>query len=328
MAPGDVPGGTDEAAGRRRRPSYGGDHHRYSLIDQIGARVADGLAAEEDVELDGRDPAWIRRWVLPVLDAAARYFDVEVHGLERLPAAGPFLLVGNHSGGIYMPDFWAVQRAWIRERGPDAPLYALGFDFLYSIPGIATLAHKLGTVPADEAHGGRLLESGVPVLVYPGGDADAYRPWTERHRVDLHGHTGFVRLALRHGVPVVPMVAHGSHDALVVLTRGEGLARIVGFDRLRIKVFPIVLGPPWGLAPAQLPTWPLPAKVTVRICEPLRWPDLGPEAADDPDVVRHCYEEVLGRMQANLDELVATLPHPVATRIGTALGLDRIRRRG
>lgn len=276
-----------------------------------------------EAAIAARDPAFLRR-VVSVLDAVLTWFDPTVEGFERLPGSGPFMVVGNHSGGIYMPDFWAFQREWIRRRGADAPLFSLGFDFTFVMPGVADLARRIGSVPASQATGGALLDAGHPIVVYPGGDEDDYRPWTERHRVDLHGRTGFVRLALRHQVPVVPLVAHGSHDAIVVLTRGETLARRLGFDRLRINVMPIVLGPPWGIAPVQLPTWPLPAKVTARVCEPMSWPDLGPEAADDPVAVRHCYEEVLGRMQANLDELVAELPHPVLARLATAAGLDRI----
>ena len=87
---------------------------------------------------------------------------------------------------------------------------------------------------------------------------------------------------------------------------------------------PIVAGPPWGIAPVQLPTFPLPAKVTARVCEPIDWSHLGADAADDPEVVRHCYEEILGRMQANLDEMVEELPHPVLQRVTSALGFDRL----
>lgn len=301
---------------------YGGEHHPFSLIDRLGERVEHELHRE----LFQRDAAFIEGRVVPVLDVLLRYFDPVIEGFERVPATGPFLLVGNHSGGVYMPDFWAFLREWVRRRGADSPIYSLGFDFLYSMPGFSTLARKIGSVPASPANASTLLGAGLPVMVYPGGDEDDYRPWTERHRVDLHGRTGFVKLALRHQVPVVPLVAHGSHDVIIVLARGDELARRLGFDRLRINVMPIVLGPPWGVAPVQLPTWPLPAKVTARVCEPLSWPDLGPEAADDPDVVRRCYEEVLGRMQANLDELVTDLPHPVIARVGTALGLDRLGR--
>ncbi len=273
--------------------------------------------------LEGRDPRFLKG-LLPVLDRLLKWFDPVVEGFERLPAEGAYLVVGNHSGGIYMPDFWAFLSTWLHERGPDDPIHSLGFDFNFSVPGLADVSRKIGAVPASQANGGILLDAGRPVIVYPGGDEDDYRPWTERHRVDLHGRTGFVKLALRHGVPVVPLVAHGSHDAIIVLTRGEGIARALGFDRLRIKVMPIVAGPPWGIAPVQIPTWPFPARVTARVCEPIHWDDLGPEAAEDPDIVRRCYEEVLGRMQSNLDELVGQLPHPVVARVTTALGLDRL----
>lgn len=270
-----------------------------------------------------RDPELLRR-LLPVLDRMLAYFDPVVEGFERVPEDGPFMVVGNHSGGVYMPDFWAVLSEWIRRRGPEAPIVPVGYDFVFSLPGLGGLARRLGVVPASQKRASELLEAGHPILVYPGGDSEVYRPWTERYRVDLHGHAGFVRLALRHGVPVVPLVAHGSHDALIVLTRGATLARWLGIDRLRVNVMPIVAGPPWGIAPALLPTWPLPTKVTARVCEPLDWSHLGPEAADDPEQVRCCYEEILGVMQTNLDELVEELPNPVAARLTTALGLDRL----
>ena len=278
---------------------------------------------ELEADIDQRDPAYLER-LQPVIGALLRWFDPEVQHFERVPDEGPFLVVGNHSGGIYMPDYWAFLHRWVEERGPEAPLYSLAFDFLFGVPGAASLARKVGAVPASPRNGDRLLERGDAVIVYPGGDLDDYRPWTERHQVDLRGRTGFVRLALRHGIPVVPLVAHGSHDVIIVLTSGEAMAKNLGLDQLRIEVLPVVLGPPWGIAPVQLPTFPLPAKVTARVCEPIDWSHLGPEAADDPGVVRDCYEETLGRMQANLDELVLDRPHPVLARVGTAMGLDRL----
>jgi 1-acyl-sn-glycerol-3-phosphate acyltransferase len=291
-------------------PHYGGDHHRLSLIDRLGERV------ERSVHDDllGHDPAFMARMV-PILDSALAYFDPEIHGFERLPVEGPMLIVGNHSGGMYMPDFWVFLRHWIRQRGLHEPLYSLGFDFMFSLPGVGSMARRWGSVPASHANAARLLQGGSSVIVYPGGDEDDYRPWTERHRIDLHGRTGFVRLALRQQVPVVPLVAHGSHDVIIVLSRGESLARRLGLDRLRINILPLVAGPPWGVAPVQLPTWPLPAKVTVRVCHPLDWSQYGPDAADDPTIVRHCYQEILGHMQANLDELVTVLPHPILARL-------------
>jgi 1-acyl-sn-glycerol-3-phosphate acyltransferase len=287
------------------------------LIDRLEEVAEQGV--ETSCDPDQRDTEFIRT-ILPGLRTWLRWFDASVEGFEHLPDTGPMLLVGNHSGGVHMPDYWAFLSEWIRQRGVDAPLHSLGFDLVFSIPGAGTLARKMGTLPASHEMADELLDRGATVLVYPGGDADDFRPWTERHRVDLHGHTGFVRLALRHGVPVVPIVSHGSHDAIIVLARGDELARSLGLDRLRIGVMPVVLGPLGLLTP------PMPAKVVTRICEPFDWSDLGPEAAEDGEVVRHCYEQVLGRMQACLDDLVAEVPHPVRARIATALGLDRLHR--
>ncbi|MEZ5142295.1 MAG: lysophospholipid acyltransferase family protein [Acidimicrobiales bacterium] len=306
-------GAADGAPSRHDHP-----HHRFSLIDTLEERIEHGL--HEPVFQ--RDPAFIET-VVPLLEATRRYFDAEVRGIDRFPASGPFLVVGNHSGGIWMPDVYAFLLAWYRARGTEAPLYSLGFDFLFSLPGVRSMARRMGTIPASQENAAKALEAGAPVVVYPGGDTEDYRPWTDRHRIELHGRKGFVRLALRYGVPVYPMVAHGSHDAIFVLTRGDNLARAVGFDRLRINIFPFVAGPPWGIAPVQLPTLPMPAKVTVKVCEPLDWSGFGPEAATDEAVVQHCYEEILGRMQATMDELVAERPHPIASRIRTALPFVR-----
>lgn len=292
-----------------------------TLVDRLGRQVADNAAAASAAP--DRDPGFIEALMGP-LDTALRWFDPEVTGFEHLPADGPVLIVGNHSGGVFMPDYWAFLREWVRHRGADAALYSLGLDAVFSMPGIAPLARRMGCVPARRTNADELLGEGAAVLVYPGGDEDDYRPWTERHRVDLRHHEGFVRLALRRQVPVVPLVSHGSHDCLIVVQRGDELAHLLGLDRLRIHVLPLVVGP-LGLAllPAAGP--PFPAKVVARLCEPFDWSHHGTDAADDPEIVRRCYEEMETRMQENLDELVELLPHPVRARLATAFGFDRLR---
>lgn len=88
---------------------------------------------------------------------------------------------------------------------------------------------------------------------------------------------------------------------------------MLGIDRMfRIKVMPLVLGPPFGLVPGGIPTWPLPAKITVELGGPIDWSTrYGPEAADDDLVVRACYEELTGVMQSTLDRLAGERRFPV-----------------
>jgi 1-acyl-sn-glycerol-3-phosphate acyltransferase len=167
------------------------------------------------------------------------------------------------------------------------------------------------------------LGEGAAVLVYPGGDHEVYRPWWRRHEIDFDGRCGFVRLALRTGVPVVPVVANGGHDSIFVVVRGDRLARAMRLDRLRMSIFPFTLQFPLGLAPAWLPHVPLPAKVDIELCEPFDWSELGPEGADDPEVVQACYDEITGRMQETLSRLGREHPLPVLERLARATRLDR-----
>ena len=275
------------------------------LTRLIAGRIAD----ERSVPAHRRDPEFVRRLVRPV-ETALRYFSPEVRGIDNIPASGPVLIVGNHSCLFYMPDTWVVALALAARRGVDTPAYALVYDLLLATPGIGTALRRLGGVPASGSDAERALGEGAALLVYPGGDREACRPWTERNRIVFSGRKGFIRLALRSGVPVVPVVSHGSHQAIVIVHRGEKLARALGLSKLRIGVFPIFLGPT-GFTCILAPPLPMPSAVTVEFLEPIDWSDLGPEAAGDKAVVDACYKEITAAMQSTLDRLAAERPHPV-----------------
>jgi len=257
------------------------------------------------------DDAFVDRLV-PWMRRFSAYFDSRVRGLENVPQ-GPVLLVGNHSGGVLTPDTSAVFVAW-REQRPE-PLSILGLDAAFTVPGLGSLMRKIGAVPASHAGAEHALSQGASVIVYPGGAEEVFRPYRDRHRVDFRGRSGFVRLALRNQIPVVPVVGHGGHETLFILGRGERISRWVGLDALRVNVFPIVIQAPWGLSTGGMPMIPLPARITVQVESPMDWSHLGPEAADDPGIVRRCADEIEARMQGTLDTLVAEDPHPLRDRL-------------
>jgi 1-acyl-sn-glycerol-3-phosphate acyltransferase len=261
------------------------------------------IDSEVGAEAFRRDPEMIRHFI-SVLERGLRYFKAEVRGIEHVPLDGPALVVGNHCGATWMPDAGALFAALVRHRGIDRPTYSLGYDLLFAVPGMNRMLRRCGVLPANPANAAAALEQKAAVIVYPGGDWESCRPWTERHRVELHQRMGFVRLALRSGVPVVPVVAHGSHESIIVLTRGDRLAHVAGLDRLRINVFPMTFGFPFGLTPPFLPTVPLPTKVTVEVLEPLDWTRwYGGD--NEPEVVRRCYDEMVGVLQRGLDRLAS-----------------------
>ena len=282
-------------------------------LDWVGAwaRATERELGEEAFQ---RDVAFLARLV-PLMELWSRYFDAEVRGLEHVPSDGPVLLVGNHSGGSLTPDTAAFFAAWYRTRGLSSPLIGLAFDAAFGIPWFRDLMRKLGEVPASRRNAARALDAGLPVLVYPGGDHECFRPWTDRGRIDFGGRTGFVELALRKEVPVVPVVSHGGHHSIFIVTRGDWLGPLFGSERIRTTTFPLALQIPWGLSPIMIPGIPFPAKITIEVGTPMPWSGLGREAADDPAIVARCYHEITGCMQATLDRLSAEHPYPVLARL-------------
>jgi hypothetical protein len=89
--------------------------------------------------------------------------------------------------------------------------------------------------------------------------------------------------------------------------------------RLRTRTFPLAWQIPWGLSSVGIPGIPLPAKITIQVCPPMRWSDLGPEVAADPRVVQRCYDDITGLMQATLTRLAGERPWPVASRLASLL---------
>jgi len=111
----------------------------------------------------------------------------EVRGLDRLPTEGPALVVGNHSCLFYMPEVWTWGQAILSHRGIGAPAHVLAYDLLFALPRVGSSLRRLGVVPASTGEAESALARGACVLVYPGGDREACRPWTQRNKVDFAG---------------------------------------------------------------------------------------------------------------------------------------------
>jgi 1-acyl-sn-glycerol-3-phosphate acyltransferase len=147
----------------------------------------------------------------------------------------------------------------------------------------------------------RALDRGAALLVYPGGDHETFRPSWESDRVDFAGRTGFVKLALEHGVPIVPVVSAGGQETALFLGQGRRLARALQLDRrFRLKVLPAAIGPPFGVTIMDLPgRYPLPAKIQVRVGKPI---DLRRRLGQRPDPDKG-YDLATSTMQRTLTRL-------------------------
>jgi 1-acyl-sn-glycerol-3-phosphate acyltransferase len=265
--------------------------------------------AGPDDWLDARDPDYIRR-SLPALRAwSDLYFRAEVEGLEEIPADEPVLLVGNHSGGTLIADTFVFSQYFYDFFGPERTFHQLAHDLVFQVPGARASLSRFGTVPANPQNMRRALDRGAALLVYPGGDHETYRPTWEQDSIDFAGRTGFVKLSLELGTPIVPVVAIGGQETALFLGQGQRISRALGLDRaLRLKVFPVQVAPPFGVTLLDLPLRvPLPAKITIRVLPRI---DLRQELGEDAGP-EDAYELVTGRMQEALSALAAERTLPV-----------------
>ncbi len=263
--------------------------------------------------LEDRNPEAIKSW-MPVLEWFYRhYFRVQTDGWQHIPPEGKMLIVGSHNGGLPSPDTSMFMYDWFRRFGYERPAYALMHPSAWTVPNLARLAVEVGAVRAHPKMAIAALQRGAPVLVYPGGAEDLFRPYYLRHQIYFAGRKGFIKLALREGAPVVPIISYGAHDTLIVLgdfyeqvqqLHEWGFPWIFGTD---IGVFPIYLGLPWGVGIGPLPNIPLPVKIHTRVCRPIVFERYGRQAASDRQYVDTCYEKVRNQMQLELDRLVQEL---------------------
>jgi 1-acyl-sn-glycerol-3-phosphate acyltransferase len=250
-----------------------------------------------------RDPRWVVGFTRLAHPALCRWFRAEVRELGRIPE-GPALYVANHNGGFMTPDTWLFAGAVLRQLGIEHLPFGLAHDTLMRMPVLRWALRRIGGVTAHPLNAHGLFRDGAKVLVYPGGDIEAFRPSRQRHRILFGGRRGYVRLALREGVPIIPVVSAGAHSGWYVVSDGKWLAKRLRVHRvLRTDVLPITVSIPWGLTVGAPPYIPLPTRVLVEVLDPIRFDRSGPEAADDAPYVEACHQRVVGAMQAALDRL-------------------------
>lgn len=220
------------------------------------------------------------------------------------------LLVGSHNGGLAAPDMLMFMYDWYRRYGTDRLAYGLMHPYAWKVSPLPQLGAPVGAVMAHPKMAIAALNRGASVLVYPGGAEDVFRPHYLRHRIHFLGRKGFIKLALREEIPIVPVVSTGAHDTLIILgdfykqvrqLHEWGMPWLFGIDPV---VFPIYLGLPWGIGIGPIPNIPLPIPIRTRVCSPIVFERYGRAAASDLNYVNTCYEKVCTHMQLELDRLV------------------------
>jgi 1-acyl-sn-glycerol-3-phosphate acyltransferase len=191
-----------------------------------------------------------------------KWFRAEWDGLDKIPTEGGALLVANHAGAI--PSDAPVIMHGI-EKELERPVYGLADYFFRTVPVIGTLWARSGGVSARPANAYRLLkEQQQLALVFPEGTKGPSKSYTDRYQLRRFGRGGFVEIAMRAGVPVIPIAVVGSEEAMPVVLRLPTLAKALGVPYVPITANLLTMGP-LGVV------LPFPAKFKLRVLDPIHF---------------------------------------------------------
>ncbi len=248
------------------------------------ARTALGISGANEFDVWGKDLS-LTRALEPLSDFLYdRYFRVTVEGADHVPS-GASILVANHSGALPL-DGPMLQLALRRERAdlPDARW--LMEDQVFHAPFIGVLANRLGAVRANPENATRLLEEKRPVAVFPEGIQGISKKFGERYKLKRFGRGGYVKLAVRLSVPIVPVAIVGAEESMPLLARVPG--GIFGLPYL----------------PITLP--PLPAKWHIRFGPPMDLSHAPTNAAEDLAWVAHTNDRTRETIEGMLTSMLRT----------------------
>lgn len=252
------------------------------------------MSGEYEVDDFGYDPELSREILLPLARPLyERYFRVRTLGIGRIPEEGPALLVGNHSGTVAI-DALMMQYAVATEHPKERAVRNIGADLVFSLPFIGPMARKTGNALACDEDAHELLRRGELVGVFPEGYKGVGKGWRERYKLQRFGRGGFIEVALRARVPIIPVAFVGPEESYPMIANAKPLARLLGVPYFPITpTFPL-LGP--------LGLLPLPARWIIEFGHPIPLDDYPEDAAEDKmlvfeisDMIRDTIQQMLYR---------------------------------
>ena len=279
------PSGRDTRPEPTRAPE---DREHLGLEEFIKRR----LSGEYPIDDFGYDEQLTREILMPLVRPLyENYFRVRTFGVDRIPSTGPALLVANHSGTIPL-DAVLMGYAVGAEHKNKRLVRCVGADLVWSSPVIGPMARKTGNVVACDEDTDELLRRGELVGVFPEGYKGVGKGWSERYKLQRFGRGGFIEVALRSRVPIIPVAIVGAEEAYPMIGNAKLLAKLLGFPYFPVTpTFPLL-----GL----LGLIPLPSRWVIEFGTPIPMDDYPEDAADDPMTVFDLSDRIRDTIQQML----------------------------
>jgi 1-acyl-sn-glycerol-3-phosphate acyltransferase len=263
--------------------------------DESEAGHDDGVR-EGDVDAWGRSER-IRGLARRLYDPVYRHwFRAEWEGLEHVPLQGGALLVANHGGAI-PSDAPVIMHGIETELG--RPVYGLADNLFRALPVIGTLWSRAGGVAAHPDNAYRLLHDEQQLaLVFPEGTKGTGKLVRDRYQLRRFGRGGFVEIAMRSGVPIVPMAVVGNEEAMPIVWKSPRLAKLMGLPYFPVTANNFVFGPLGYIVP-------FPSKFRIRVLAPVHFDVATNQDRYNRSLVMEQAEAIRGSIQSALFEMLS-----------------------
>ena len=256
---------------------------------EFGRRRLTGEYAVDDF---GFDEELVERFWAPLFrPLLQQYFRVDWKGIENVPANGAAVLVSNHAGTVPI-DALVMKFGVLEEHPAHRHVRLLAADLAFRMPFLGPMARKMGNTLATSEDAYRLLSIGELVGVFPEGYKGVGKGWRERYRLQRFGRGGFIELALRARVPIVPVAIVGSEETYPMIADVKVLSRLFGLPYFPLTPFFPALGP--------LGLLPLPSKWVVEFGEPISLDEYDEDAWQDAMLVFNLTDRIRDAIQQML----------------------------
>lgn len=237
--------------------------------------------------MSGRHPAlvgWLAFWRW-----RRRYHRYRVVGIEKLD--GPAKLLVAYHGRPLAYDQMMLSVSLYERYGylPHGVIHRAVSD----LPPLDWMSDGLGFVTGDGPGIEAAVARGEHIAVQPGGTREGCRSVRHRYRVRWGTRTGYLRLAHRHGLEIVPLAASGVDHTYIGLNDGYRWGKRLGAPSGLPVWLGIGLGGLWPVAP------PLPVRITTYVGDPI---SLDGVDMTDPAAVLRVHHEVQDAVQELLNE--------------------------
>lgn len=286
-------------------------HNADEIIHEVGLSLIDQIVAPEvkelieQIKIPADDPFGIRKDTLKAASFFINFFykywhRVEVFGIENVPSTGPAIIVPNH-GGVIALDAAFIATSMIIEHKPPRLVRSLVERFLPRLPHVYNFMTRVGQVVGTYENAEIIIDEGELLQIFPEGSAGASRPYYKYYDlVDFN--VGFMELALRKKVPIIPVGVTGSQEQALVLFDFKPLAKILNMPAFPVSPFWPLFGPVGMI--------PLPSKYRIIFGNPIDFSSYDEEIVNNPDELKELVEKVKNEIRKLISIGLEMRPFP------------------